>query len=296
MTRRFTGPLRQARVILPSILGAQLRRGLGFFRDRAGGRLVNLPPTSGIGVGNMFSFWLWADAGRRRGLPYATARTEAMEPWLEQFPAVRELLLDRDVVRLRDQRTLVWAQEFDRFTLDELEGFIRDRLLTGPRMPSAGDDERDEVTVNVRRGDYYSDPRWRPLYGFDVAAYVRRALDIAEGQRPVARVKVISDDIAWCEENLRFLQEGGRQVAWHGPRGDPMDHFVRLCRARRLILANSSFSYWGAYVSTVLHGDNHDEIIAPAFHRRDINDGRAWQLDPRWTIVEDIPGGWKEVG
>lgn len=277
---------------LRKAVDSYLRRGLGMAREHSGGRLVNLTPTAGIGVGNMFSFWLWADAGRNKGLPYAAMRTEAMSAWLQEFPAVADLLIDPKDLRFRDQRTLVWAQEFERFTWSEFEAFITNRLLTGPRMPREDDEAIDSVTLNVRRGDYYSNPKWLPLYGFDIATYVREALREATARHPVRRIEVVSDDIEWCRENLAFLESEVREVSWCESHGDPMDHFVRLCRSRRLILANSSFSYWGAYVSTVLHGNNHADVIAPAFHRRDLNEGRAWQLDPRWTIIDDIPGGW----
>lgn len=273
--------------------GAMVRAGLGIARRRSL-RLVNMPPESGIGVGNMLSFWLWAHAERRAGRDAWTMRTTAMDPWLAQFPTVRDLLIDRSEIGLLSARTLVWGQEWDLHPRDVLEDFVRQRILTAPRLEGAraADSDNRSLTINVRRGDYYSDPRWHALYGFDIDAYVRVAFDGARRQGPIERINVVSDDAEWCRRNLSWLADKGRDVAWHGPNGDPMDHFVRLASARRLILGNSSFSYWGAYVSNVLHGDNHELVWAPRFHRRDINDGVAWQLDPTWSVVRHIPGGW----
>lgn len=57
-------------------------------------------------------------------------------------------------------------------------------------------------------------------------------------------------------------------------------------------MTNSTFSYWCAYISNVLHRDNYAEVYAPWFHARTIDGGRAYQLDPRWSVITDIPGGW----
>jgi hypothetical protein len=108
---------------------------------------------------------------------------------------------------------------------------------------------------------------------------------------PVDLLRVVSDDPGWCRLKLGFLAEHAARVEHLEP-GRPHDDFRALASARRLVLANSTFSYWGAYVSNVLHGDNHAQVWAPWFHRRDIREGRAWHLDPRWSVVRDLPGGW----
>ena len=147
------------------------------------------------------------------------------------------------------------------------------------------------MTVNVRRGDYYSEPHWRELYGFDVAAYVRLAVEGSLRQAPIDIVRVVSDGPDWCREHLAFLREYA-EVEFQSPTDGPTENLIQLASADRLILANSTFSYWAAYISNVWHGDNHDRTWAPWFHRRDFLNGGAWQLDPRWSVVRDIPGGW----
>lgn len=252
-------------------------------------RVVSMPPVAGIGVGNMFSFWLWAHHGRLVGEDRWVRRTDAMAPWLEAFPGLRPLVIDAAAVKLRDRRDADWHQDFDRFPRAHLESFIRERLFAGTQM-ALRDSDPGTVTVNVRRGDYYSDPVLRQLYGFDIAGYVRTAMEGSLSQAPVDAVEVVSDDPEWCRIHLSFLSDYGR-IHYQSASDGPVENLGQLASARRLVLANSSFSYWAGYMSNVRHQDNYELVWAPSFHRRDINGGRSWHLDPRWSVVENLSGG-----
>ena len=246
-------------------------------------RVVSMPPVTGIGVGNMFSFWMWAHHGKMIGEDRWVRHTEAMEPWLNVFPRLRSLLIDEGQVRIRDRRDHHWYQEFNCLPDVARESYIQERLFSGSTLPMRETND-GTVTVNVRRGDYYSDPALRELYGFDIAGYVRTAMEGSRRQAPVDMVEVVSDDPEWCRTHLPFLADYGR-VHYQSASDGPVENLGQLVSARRLVLANSSFSYWAGYMSNVRHGDNYEFVWAPAFHRRDINGGLSWHLDPRWSVV-----------
>jgi hypothetical protein len=247
----------------------------------------------GQGFANLLYLWMAAAGRHERGEDVLVRHADAMEPWLPVLPRLRELTVDEARIRFRDRRDLGWYQTFATdFTRADLETFVRSYLLGSPLLgDGAGYDDR-QLVVNVRRGDYYSDPGFRGKYSFDVAEYLRVAVPggiAADGA--VDTLLVVSDDPDWCRLKLGFLSEYAARVE-HLEAGLPHEHFRALASSRRLVLANSTFSYWGAYVSNVVHGDNHQQVWAPWFHRRDIDGGRAWQLDPQWSVVRDLPGGW----
>lgn len=252
---------------------------------------VNLPPASGIGLGNMLTYWFWAHKRRAEGTEAFVARTDAMLPWLDVFPALRELLIERSDIPFSAQRRHEMRQEFNETERALQEEFIQRYLLSSPLWPTTPPTEPEVVTVNVRRGDYYSEPHWRALYGFDIAAYVRLALEGSLQQGAIRTVRVVSDGPDWCRENLDFLADYGK-LEFQSPSDGPTENLLQLSSASRLVLANSSFSYWAAHMSNVWHQGGHEFTWAPWFHRRDFLDGAAWQLDPRWSVVRDIPGGW----
>ncbi len=245
------------------------------------------------GFANLLYLWLVAAARQARGEDVVVRHQPAMDAWLPVLPRLRELTVDASAVRFRDRRDLGWHQAFGTdYTPEELDAFVRGYLLDTPLLEDLLPDDAQALTVNVRRGDYYSVTRFRGMYSFDVAEYVRVAVaDSVAADGAVHAVRVVSDDPDWCRLKLGFLADVADRVE-HIEAGQPREHFRTLASSRRLVLANSTFSYWGAYVSNTAHQDNHAQVWAPWFHRRDIDGGRAWHLDPRWSVVRDIPGGW----
>lgn len=110
------------------------------------------------------------------------------------------------------------------------------------------------VSVHIRRADYL---RYSHFQHLDQTDYYQRA--IAEIQKRVNNpvFYVFSDDIPWCKENLP-LPEGTTFVDWN--RGDASYRDMQLMSlCRHNIIANSTFSWWGAW----LNSSPHKIVIAP---------------------------------
>lgn len=260
---------------------------------RRGDRTVLWTEDYHMGVGNHLYLWLWADTRVARGEDVVVLRRPTMDAWLPHFPDIQPLVVTRDHVGLTDRRIVDSPQRFGiDFTVEQLESFIQRRVRTAPAIAAVDPAEVDphRVVVNVRRGDYYSNTRFRGIYGIDLDAYVRVAIERAAGDRPIGSIHVVSDGIDWCRARLGWLDEVAPLTFVEGE--TPLQNLVTIATARRLILTNSTFSYWGAHISNVIHGNNHADVYAPWFHVRTIEGGRSIQNDPRWTIIEDIPGGW----
>ncbi|MBM6404304.1 alpha-1,2-fucosyltransferase [Phycicoccus sp. CSK15P-2] len=252
---------------------------------RRGGRTVLWAP-DWMGFGNWAYLWLWADIGRRDGEDRMVLRQPGMDRWLTAFPTLRELTVDRSAVRFTDGRhTELFGHGIhgESFTADQLARFVEDRLLDAVRSGPAT--EPGLVAVNVRRGDYYSNPAFRAEFGFDQVSYVLEAVDRL--QDPVDGFLVVSDDPQWCTEHLERL--GRRAPLRFVTERDPLADFRAVATARRAVLTNSTFSYWAGYTATV-HSGGAARIVAPSFFSRVQNAGRAWHLDPSWDVVEVDPG------
>ena len=148
------------------------------------------------------------------------------------------------------------------------------------------------LTVNVRRGDYYSVTRFRGMYSFDVAEYLRVAVaESVAADGPVEPLRVVSDDPDWCRLKLPLPRRARRPRraprAPASPRALPRAGVVETAGAGELDVL-----LLGRPRQQHRPRDNHAQVWAPWFHRRDIDGGRAWHLDPRWSVVRDIPGGW----
>ena len=108
--------------------------------------------------------------------------------------------------------------------------------------------ERTEsVGIHVRRGDYLNEPEFRGICGVE---YYQKAIKdvLSDGKKHT--FFIFSNDMQWCRENLDPLMAGhdllfvtgntGKQSCW--------DMFL-MTHCKDLIIANSSFSWWGAFLN-----------------------------------------------
>ncbi|MGD8200612.1 alpha-1,2-fucosyltransferase [Ornithinimicrobium sp. W1679] len=250
------------------------------------------------GFGNQLFFYLRAHAQRRRGVDYWLVRGDRATTWMAHFPQLRHLTIDRHEVRLADARDdSPWHLVSSVGTSpaaaswDDVRTFIETYLMTaGIFRPDAHLSQG--VTLNVRRGDYFSDPQVRGLFSFDQIAYIDEVVGRLRTQhRRLAEIRVVSDDVLWCKQRLRHLKQATDHLTFVESE-DPLGDFRTVACSRELIIMNSSFSIWAAYISNCLYGDNHGLIHAPAFGTRPFN-GTTWpSIDGRWDIIRSIPGGW----
>jgi hypothetical protein len=244
-----------------------------------------------IRIGNLLYVWLHVHHRRVAGQDVRALWTVASEDWDDLWGlSDAGLVVHRAEMRVWDRREEMPVLHFQQFgvdfTADDVHRFAGEVLLRG-RFAELVDAvaDPDALVVSVRRGDYYADPELRARYGFDYEGYLHEAWRRScERDGVPQRVVVVSDDEAWCRAHLGWLAGACEQVGF--AHEDPVRDLARLAAARRLVLANSTFSYWGGYLSGVRHPGSEDSLVAPRFHVRDVNAGRAWQLDPRWQAVE----------
>jgi Glycosyl transferase family 11 len=101
----------------------------------------------------------------------------------------------------------------------------------------------ESVAVHFRRGDYASDPAARAVHGVLGLGYYDAAVAHVRALVPNARVFVFSDHAIYADEVA--LRWPGAQALRGATAGD--DLFLMSC-ARHHIIANSSFSWWSAWL------------------------------------------------
>lgn len=235
--------------------------------------------------------YLWATAWARHrdtGERWLVRHKPKMDPWLQEFPALRDLTVGESDVSWRQKRTVEWGQQAGRdFRFKDLRDFARELMLAsktfGRRMAAR---PHEAVVVNVRRGDYYTDEKLKAVFGFDIAGYVHAALHRIPAERR-DRVVVVSDDPDWCATNLDFLGRG-RSVSFMPTPHDMFEDLAQLAVARDLILANSTFSYWGGYLASARSARERPRtVFAPLHFNRLYSDGESPLLLPEWTAIPD---------
>lgn len=100
--------------------------------------------------------------------------------------------------------------------------------------------------VHVRRGDYVTDPRFGREIGILSAQYYRAAVDRLTALHPGIRLHLFSDDPSGAQEFLKGIK--GLSIVDPDRRLDVHETLQLMTSCRHGILANSSFSWWAAWL------------------------------------------------
>lgn len=125
------------------------------------------------------------------------------------------------------------------------------------------------VGVHLRRHDYHLLlPR----------SYYEKAFHLLRDKVPDPLFLIFGDDFQWADENLDFFKPA---VQMRG--NSEIVDLSAMAHCRHLITANSTFSWWGAYINQYLsenqNGNSNSIIIAPEEWNRIV------PCPPKWILV-----------
>lgn len=101
------------------------------------------------------------------------------------------------------------------------------------------------VSIHIRRADYLSE-KMAKVYRVCPMSYYEKAANLIEKKYPNAFFFVFSDDIAWAKENFTFAKDTFF-VSGRGIKDE--EELILMSKCRHNIIANSSFSWWGAWLN-----------------------------------------------
>ena len=109
------------------------------------------------------------------------------------------------------------------------------------------------IAIHVRRGDYVSNPETSSFHGLIPLNYYTDAIVFTLTKFPDATFFIFSDDQDWCKKNLAFekayfIDHNNVENSW--------EDLVLMSKCRHHIIANSSFSWWAAWMA-----DNYQETV-----------------------------------
>jgi hypothetical protein len=137
----------------------------------------------------------------------------------------------------------------------------------------------DAVAVHVRRGDYVKFAITNSFHGACSIEYYRNAVQLLRDRIPQAHFFFFSDDPDWVKEHLSFPDVKSTVISINKGRDSWKDMRLMSC-CRHNIIANSSFSWWGAW----LNRNEKKTVIAPARWFR--------STDPFFDTRDVIPAEW----
>lgn len=100
--------------------------------------------------------------------------------------------------------------------------------------------------VHVRRGDYFASNYKSIFEGCCTLEYYKKALKFLQDKYTDIKFICFSDDLKWMKQNLP-LGDNATFVDWNTRKNSPLVMYL-MSQCDNAIIANSSFSYWGAFL------------------------------------------------
>jgi len=135
------------------------------------------------------------------------------------------------------------------------------------------------VSVHVRRGDYVTCPWASENFGTCSLDYYINAFRTLTQRLAKPVFFVFSDDPQWCKENIH--PPADTVYVEHNHKGPASEDMRLMSLCRHHILANSSFSWWGAW----LNPSPQKIVVAP----------KTWMAAPSVRILDLIPEAWLQL-
>jgi hypothetical protein len=169
------------------------------------------------------------------------------------------------------------------------EGFIKDKFSFSKAILDSKNrqlcvllNNTETVAVHIRRGDYVNDKLTQQFHGNCSKEYYLEAIDRMEQKSKGLTYVFFSDDIEWVKENFSdllvnkvFVEENKGIDSWKD--------MLLMSSCSHNIIANSSFSWWGAWLNSF----SKKVVIAP----------RKWflNLEANENINDLIPESWLRI-
>lgn len=113
--------------------------------------------------------------------------------------------------------------------------------------------EKPTIAISIRRGDYVQNPNYHNL---PISHYLTALFEHFPDWQD-QNIIVFSDDIPYCRVHFDCLDN-----VWFSENNSDIEDICLMSQCTNFIIANSSFSWWGAYLGE----PNGGKIVRPAYH------------------------------
>lgn len=187
------------------------------------------------------------------------------------------------ILKTRDNSYLDGFWQSEKYFADIKDVLLKDFSLKDGLSDMAEEIEKQEagsnsVSLHVRRGDYVSDKKVSDSIGICSPDHYREAIKIIKGKVPSPTFFIYSDDIGWVKDNLKI---DAPTVYVSRPELKDYEELVLMSKCKHNIIANSSFSWWGAW----LNQNPEKVVIAP----------KQWFKNPNINTKDVIPDSWMKI-
>jgi hypothetical protein len=182
----------------------------------------------------------------RLRLPLFNGKKFIVEPHFSHWPKLLEHATTGGYLHGYWQSELYFASNSSQIRTDFVfRDKLRDKNLHLARSISEG----NSISVHVRRGDYVNNAKTLAIHGTCSPEYYFAAIDRLLLRCPGSRLFAFSDDTEWVSKVLQ--PRYSEMIIVDNNKGvDSYNDMRLMSMCRHHIIANSSFSWWGAWLNS----------------------------------------------
>lgn len=140
--------------------------------------------------------------------------------------------------------------------------------------------DKNTVSVHIRRGDYVTDSITNSVHGCCTIEYYQSAISFLQTSVSDPTFVFFSDDSHWVKENFINLICNKIFIDFNQGSDSWMDMYL-MTQCQHNIIANSSFSWWGAW----LNNKSEKIVIAP----------KKWFVNQANVSDDLLPENWLKI-
>lgn len=233
-------------------------------------------------AGRLATWWEKIGLNQARNAPGRIARAIQLLPTF--FPKLRHIKNDRmefqpEIYNAQGDLYLDTDCQSERY-FKNIEPLLREELtLKSPTIffseTKKKMEECNSVALHIRRGDYVWNPK--VTNGTMPLSYYEEAADFIASKAHSPTFFVFSDDLSWAKENLKIPYQ--MEFVTHPTDARDWEELFLMAACKHQIIANSSFSWWGAW----LNQNPAKTVCAP----------KRWFADESKNTRDVVPAEWQ---
>ena len=190
---------------------------------------------------------------------------------------------DPSVIQLKDGAYLLGHWQSEKYFADYSKLIKRELKLKAPLSLASRHMQNKmkkniSVAVHVRRGDYVSNVVAQEVLGTQSPEYYEKGARHIESKIKKVHFFVFSDDPIWARQNILT---GYKSITYLETSAQPYEDLELIRSCDHFIIANSSFSWWGAWLGL----KEGSLVIAP----------KKWFASYKYNSKDLIPKHWIQI-
>lgn len=148
--------------------------------------------------------------------------------------------------------SLIYAELMPNKPMSEISSALKNKMT-----------KVNSVALHVRRGDYVTLKSANSMHGALSVSYYKMAIDDIQAKLVNPVFFVFSDDPAWCKEHLPLPLDSTKFIT-HNSGPDSWQDLILMSNCNHSVIANSSFSWWAAWLADQKYGLENRLVYAPS--------------------------------